>query len=202
MGPEVTPANRDLEDNNSNTDSTANTTTTTTKTKIGYVVVPYTKGLSESFRNICGKHGIQAYFKRNITIKQTLRRPKDQDHKWVNIQLQVPGHHIQCTGHNATADNFNIIGREDRDLGRTIKEAIYIRVNNPSLNQNVGKYHPSQLWDRVLFNTPGLKIDSTQHPLHVHNYGLTQTIPTNNISPFATGISGHALNSEHVLRDT
>ena len=72
MDPEVTPANWDLEEHNSNVNSTANTTTTTTKTKIGHVVVPYTKGLSESFKNICGKYGIQAYFKGNITIKQTL----------------------------------------------------------------------------------------------------------------------------------
>ena len=55
--------------------------------------------------------------------------------------------HIQHTGQNATSDNFNIIGREDRDLDRTIKEAIYIRVNNPSLNRNVGKYHLSHLWE-------------------------------------------------------
>ena len=81
MVPEVTPANRDLAEHNSNTDSTANTTTTTTKTMIGQVVVPYTKGLSESFKNICGKYGIQAYFKGNITIKQTLMKPKDQDPK-------------------------------------------------------------------------------------------------------------------------
>ena len=76
----------------------------------------------------------------------------------------------------ATADCFNIIGREDRDLARTIKEAIYIRVNNPSLNRNLGKYHLSHLWDRVLFNTPGLKIDSTKDLLHIHNNGLTQAI--------------------------
>ena len=198
-------------------------------------MVPYTKGLSESFKSICGKYGIQAYFKGNITIKQTLMKPKGQDPKdnksglIYSYQYQditcgeeyigktartlgdrhkehlkgpSPIHvHIQCTGHNATAENFNIIGREDRDLARTIKEAIYIRVNNPSLNRDVGKYHLSQLWDRVPFNTPGLKIDSTQHPLHIHNNGLPQTISTNNISPLATGISGHALNSEHVLRD-
>ena len=91
--------------------------------------------------------------------------------------------HIQHTGHNATADNFNIIVREDRDLARTIKEAIYIRVNNPSLNRNVGKYHLSHLRYRVLFNTPGLKIDSNQHPPHIYNNGLTQAIPTNINSP-------------------
>ena len=65
--------------------------------------------------------------------------------------------HIQHTGHSATADNFNIIGREDRDLARTIKEAIYIRVNNLSLNRNGGKYHLSHLWDRVLFTPLVLK---------------------------------------------
>ena len=80
MGPEVTPANRDLEEHNSNTDSTANITTTT-KNQIGHVVVPYTKGLSERLKNICGKYGIQAYFKGNITITQTLMKPKDQDPK-------------------------------------------------------------------------------------------------------------------------
>ena len=198
-------------------------------------MVPYTKGLSESLKYICGKYGIQVYFKGNITIKQTLMKPKDQDPKdnksgliysykckditcgeeYIGETARILGDRckeylkgpspiqalIQCTGHSATEDNFNIIGREDRDLARTIKEAIYIRVNNPSLNRNVGKYHLSCLWDRVLFNTPGLKIDSTEHPSHIHNNGLTQTIPTNNNSPLATGISGHALNSEHALRD-
>ena len=51
------------------------------------------------------------------------------------------------------------------------------------------------------FNTSGLKIDSTQQPLHIHNNGLTQAIITNNKSAMATGTSEHALNSEHVLRD-
>ena len=70
--------------------------------------------------------------------------------------------HIQQTGHNTTETSFNIIGREDQGLARTIKESIYIRVNNPTLNQNIGKYSLSHIWDRVLFNTPGLKLDSSQ----------------------------------------
>ena len=61
--------------------NTEETTTTIPKPKEGYVVVPYTKGLSESFKNIFGKYGIQTYFKGNTTIKQTLMRPKDQDPK-------------------------------------------------------------------------------------------------------------------------
>ena len=179
---------------NNNTANTEITSRTTLQSKVGYVVVPYTKGPSESFKKICGKCGIHIYFKGNTTIKQTLIRPKNQDpkdnrsrviysYKYQDITCgekyieetskslgerhkeYLKGHsihvHIQHTGHNATSDNFNSIGREDGDLARAIKEAIYIRVNNPSLNRNVGKYHLSHLWDRVLFNTPGLKIDST-----------------------------------------
>ena len=37
--------------------------------------------------------------------------------------------------------NFTFIGREDHGLARTIKESIYIRVNNPILNRKVGKYN-------------------------------------------------------------
>ena len=49
--------------------------------------------------------------------------------------------HLNITGHNIAIDNFSIVGREDQNLMRTIKEALYIRVSNPSLNKNIGKYH-------------------------------------------------------------
>ena len=42
-------------------------------------------------------------------------------------------------------------------LMRTIKEALYIRVSDPSLNRNVGKYHLPHVWDEALFNTSELK---------------------------------------------
>ena len=41
------------------------------------------------------------------------------------------------------------------NLARNIKESIYIRVNNPSLNNNIGKFNLSHIWDRVLLNTKG-----------------------------------------------
>ena len=47
--------------------------------------------------------------------------------------------HYNTTGHNVTLDNFSIVGREDQNLCRWIKEALYVRVNNPSLNKNIGK---------------------------------------------------------------
>ena len=69
--------------------------------------------------------------------------------------------HIQQTEHTITDNIFNIIGREDWGQARTIKESIFIRVNNPTLKKNIGKYNLSHIWDRVLFNTLGLKLGSS-----------------------------------------
>ena len=66
--------------------------------------------------------------------------------------------HSNITGCNVTINNFNIVGREDLNLMRTIKEALYIMVNDPSLNRNMGKYHLPHVWDEVLFNTLELKL--------------------------------------------
>ena len=57
--------------------------------------------------------------------------------------------HSTKTGHNTTPENFNIIGRDDHGLARTTKESIYIRVNNPTLNRNIGRYNLHHIWDRV-----------------------------------------------------
>ena len=81
--------------------------------------------------------------------------------------LKQPSHihgHSQTMGHPIEDQNFNIIGREDWGKARTIKESIYIRVNNPTLDQNIGKYNLNHIWDRVLFNTLGLRLGSSQHP--------------------------------------
>ena len=56
-------------------------------------------------------------------------------------------------------ENFQIVGREENSMARTIKEAMYIRVNNPILNRNIGKYNLPPIWDRVLFTIPELKIN-------------------------------------------
>ena len=66
--------------------------------------------------------------------------------------------HSNISGHKVTINNFEIVGREDLNQMRTIKEAIYIRVNDPSLNRNVGKYHLPHVWDEVLANIPELKL--------------------------------------------
>ena len=66
--------------------------------------------------------------------------------------------HCNTTGHNININNFTIVGREDQNLTRTIKEALFIRVNDPSLNRNIGKYHLPHIWDEVLHKTSELKL--------------------------------------------
>ena len=66
--------------------------------------------------------------------------------------------HFNTTGHSISVENFNIVEREDQNLRRAIKKALCIRVNNPSLNRNIGKYHLPHIWDEVLFNIPELKL--------------------------------------------
>ena len=64
--------------------------------------------------------------------------------------------HYNITDHNVPIENFSIVGREDQNLMRTIKEALYIWINNQSLNRHIGKYHLPHIWDEVLFNTSEL----------------------------------------------
>ena len=67
-------------------------------------------------------------------------------------------HDSISTGHPTTQHNFQIIGREGHDIARTIKESIYIRVNNRTLNRNIGKLNLHHIGDRVLLYSPGLKL--------------------------------------------
>ena len=66
--------------------------------------------------------------------------------------------HCNTSGHQININKFTIVGREDQSLMRAIKEAILIRVNDPSLNRNIGKYHLAHIWDEVLHKTSELKL--------------------------------------------
>ena len=159
----------------------------------GHIVIPYTQGLCESIKKICGRYGIQTHFKGGRTIKSLLVSSKDKDPMFnpsgaiyccqcgdlgcdeeyigetsrtfgerFKEHLKAPSaihHHSSQTGHPTNHNNFQIIGREGHNFARNIKESIYIRVNNPILNNNIGKFAPSHIWDRVLLNTKGLTLN-------------------------------------------
>ena len=66
--------------------------------------------------------------------------------------------HSQLAGHQTTQDNFSIIDREGQDFLRLIKESIFIRINNATLNRNTGKFQLSHIWDSILFSTSGIMV--------------------------------------------
>ena len=159
----------------------------------GHIVIPYTQGLCESMKKICGRYGIQTHFKGGRTIKSLLVSLKDKDPMvnqsgaiyWYQCgdlgcdeeyigetsrafgerykeHLKAPSaihHHSSQTGHPTNHNSFQIIGREGHNLARNTKESIYIRDNNPTLNNNIGKFNLSHIWDRVLLNTKGLALN-------------------------------------------
>ena len=47
-------------------------------------------------------------------------------------------------------------------MARAIKEAVYIRVNNPTLIENTEKYNLPHIWDQVLHSIPELKTKQTK----------------------------------------
>ena len=61
-----------------------------------------------------------------------------------HLKAPSPIHlHTSSTGHPVSQDCFCIVDREAQGLTRNIKEAMYIKVNDPSLNRNLRKssYH-------------------------------------------------------------
>ena len=76
-----------------------------------------------------------------------------------HLKAPSPIHdHSNTTGHTTNINNFSIVGREEQNLSRLIKESMFIRVNNPSLNKNIGKYQLPHVWDEVLINNIELKL--------------------------------------------
>ena len=66
--------------------------------------------------------------------------------------------HCSTTGHPVSPDCFTIVHREPQGITRNIKEAMFIRVDDPSLNRNIGKYKLPHIWDQILQDTPTLQL--------------------------------------------
>ena len=93
---------------------------------------PITNKSGVIYRYKCSEHGCEEEY-----IGESARTfaERFQEHQ------KAPSHifdHCNTSGHNININNFTIVGREDQNLTRAIKEALFIRVNDPSLNRNKG----------------------------------------------------------------
>ena len=82
----------------------------------GHIVIPYTQGLCESIKKICGRYGIQTHFKGGRTIKNLLVSHKNKD-SMVNQSGAI--YWYQC-GDLRCDDEY--IGETSRTFGERYKE--------------------------------------------------------------------------------
>ena len=76
-----------------------------------------------------------------------------------HLRAPSPIHqHTSSTGHPINPNCFSIFHREAQATIRKIKEAMFIRANDPSLNRNLGKYQMPHVWDQILQDTPALQL--------------------------------------------
>ena len=109
------PSSKTSDGANNQGTTSAQPTTKETKTK-GHIVMPYTQGLCESIKKICGRYGIQTYFKGSNTIKNLLVSPKDKDPM---VNQNGATYWFQCGDHYYD-DEY--IGETSRTFGERYKE--------------------------------------------------------------------------------
>ena len=82
-----------------------------------------------------------------------------------HLKAPSPIHqHSTTTGHPLDLDLFNIIHKEVHSHSRTIKEAMFICIHEPTLNRNLGKYQLPHTWDNLLQASPMLQLKPSSLP--------------------------------------
>ena len=75
--------------------------------------------------------------------------------------VRAPSPIYQCsyaTGHHISVDVLSIVGREVHGVEWTIKEAMFMRLNDPSCTRFPEKYQLLYIWDEVLQDTLALHL--------------------------------------------
>ena len=111
----------------------AKLTTYEVETK-GHIVIPYTQGLCESIKKICGRYGIQTYFKGSNTTQNLLVSPKDKEPM---VSKSGAIYWLQC-GDISCDDEY--IEETFLDLWRKVQRASEGPLTNSSSQQ---LYRPS-----------------------------------------------------------
>ena len=83
-----------------------------------------------------------------------------------HFKVPSPIHlHSTITGHHKDPEQFSIVHKEVNNHSRTIKEAMFICIQDPTLNRNL-QYQLPHIWDHLLLASPTLQCKpcSTHHP--------------------------------------
>ena len=86
--------------------------------------------------------------------------------------------HSSTTGHFMDPNQFSIVHKEVNSQPRTIKEAMFICVQDPPLNRNLGKYQHPHIWDHLLQASPTLQHKPTNLPSNTTTTLTRLLVPT------------------------
>ena len=75
--------------------------------------------------------------------------------------------HSSTTGHPMDPNQFSIVHKEVNSQPRTIKEAMFICMQDPPLNRNLGKYQLPHIWDHLLQASPTLQCKPANLPSNI-----------------------------------
>ena len=74
----------------------------------------------------------------------------------IEAQNSAVFNHLRSSGHTFSLGDVKVLDKEENWLRRGIKEAVWERVEGPSLNKKGGlRFVLSHTWDRVLQDVPG-----------------------------------------------
>ena len=76
--------------------------------------------------------------------------------------------HRDAPSHKVTPGNVKILSRDEKWLDRGIKEAIHIRIHQPTLNRDAGRHQLPHIWDSLLRAKTVRNNTSSSHPSPSH----------------------------------
>ena len=79
-------------------------------------------------------------------------------------------------------NSFSIVHNEVNSNFRTSRRPVFIQVQDPTLNRNLGKYQVPHIWDHLLMASPNPAMQAFQHsnylPPHLIHSLLVPSPPT------------------------
>ena len=73
--------------------------------------------------------------------------------------------HLESPGHSVDLEKVNILDTDSRWFERGVKEAIYIRACQPSLNKDGGRYKLPRVYDPLLTSLPVTSVKSSSRQI-------------------------------------
>ena len=109
-----------------------------------HIVTPYTQGMCESIKNICGKHWVAVHFKGGQTLKNILVSPKDKD---IMANMNSIIYSYSC---GKVDCNEEYIGESGRTFGERFKE--HLKAPSPIFIHQSNSGHETSM---EIFNIIG-----------------------------------------------